>query len=131
MEIAGKIVSALEPKSGVSKSTGKLWKVAQYVLETQEAYPKHVLFEVFGEDRLQQFNIQVGEEVTVAFDIDAREYNGKWYNQLKAWKVDRTSNVSPTPTVAQLSSRTENMGVIPPYEENPFEQQEEIDKLPF
>lgn len=100
MEVTGKIIAALEPRSGVSQSTGKPWKIAQFVLVTQEPYPKHIVFEVFGEDKLQEFNIQVGDELTVAFTIDASEYTGRWYNHLRAWKVERTSiatSIVPTP----------------------------------
>ena len=63
------------------------WKVASYVLETMEQYPRKCCFEVFGTDRIAQFNIQVGQMLTVSLDIDAREYNGRWYNQIRAWKV--------------------------------------------
>ena len=48
-----------------------------------------MMFEVFGSDKIQQFNIQVGEMVRVSFDIDAREYQGRWYNSIRAWNVDR------------------------------------------
>ena len=51
------------------------------------------MFNVFGADRIAQFNIQLGETLTVSFDIDSREYNGRWYNDIRAWKVDR--NVAP------------------------------------
>lgn len=129
MEATGKIIAALEPKSGVSQSTGKPWKVVQYVLETQESYPRHVVFEVFGEDRLQQFNIQTGEELTVAFDIDAREYNGRWYNQLKAWKVERAA-VS-VPMVTQPSGLTDTTSQETPFDVLPFDQQDDKEQLPF
>ena len=56
------------------------------------------MFSVFGEDRLREFNIQVGEVVTVSFDIDAREYNGRWYNDIRAWRVQR--GVVPAPGAA-------------------------------
>lgn len=97
MEIRGKIFAALEERSGTSAKTGNNWRCAQYVLETIEQYPKKMLFEVFGEDKIQSMDIKVGEELTVFFDVDAREYNGKWYNQIRAWKVEREQKiVSPT-----------------------------------
>ena len=70
----------------------------EFVLETQEQFPRKCMFSVFGEDRLREFNIQVGEVVTVSFDIDAREYNGRWYNDIRAWRVQR--GVVPAPGVA-------------------------------
>lgn len=88
MEITGKIIHALEPRSGVSASTGNPWSMQTFVIETtQEQYPRRCAFEVFGEERLKQFNIQVGQEYTVSFDIDAREYQGRWYNSVRAWRV--------------------------------------------
>ena len=73
----------------MSNATGTAWSVQQYVIETHEQYPKKMCFDVFGEDRIKQFAIQIGEEVTVSFDLDAREYQGRWYNSIRAWKVER------------------------------------------
>lgn len=74
-------------KSGTSASTGNPWKVQSYVIETHDQYPKKMCFDVFGEDKIKTFNIQIGQELTVSFDIDAHEYNGRWYNSIRAWKV--------------------------------------------
>ena len=82
MEIKGRILAVLEEKSGTSQRTGNNWRCGQYVLETIEQYPKKILFEVFGEEKIHSMNIHIGEELTVFFDVDAREYNGKWYNNL-------------------------------------------------
>lgn len=94
MELAGKVIAVLEPRGGVSKS-GNNWKVQEYVLETHDQYPKHMCFDVFGEDKIQQFNIQVGEELNVSFDIDAREWQGRWFNSIRAWKVERIGAAAP------------------------------------
>ena len=91
MEITGKIIAALEPRGGVSQRTGNSWKTQEFVIETHEQYPRKCVFNVFGEDRLREFNIQVGEELTVSFDIDAREFNGRWYNDIRAWRVVRVA----------------------------------------
>lgn len=89
MEITGKIIAALEPKSGTSSRTGNTWMSQEYVIETHDQYPRRCCFRVFGEEKIKNMNIQVGEELTVSFDIDAREYQGRWYNDISAWKVDR------------------------------------------
>ena len=89
MEITGKIIAVLPERAGTSARTGSEWKVGSYVLETMDQYPRKMNFEVFGTDRIQQFNIQLGEVMTVSFDIDAREYNGRWFNSIRAFKVDR------------------------------------------
>ena len=88
MEITGKIIAVLPERGGVSK-TGNEWKTQEYVIETHEQYPRKVCFNVFGADKIAQFNIQAGEEMTVSFDINAREYNGRWYNDIRAWRVER------------------------------------------
>lgn len=95
MEITGKIIAAGEPRGGTSARTGNSWKVQEFVIETHEQYPHRCMFSVFGEDRLKEFNIQVGDELTVSFDIDAREYNGRWYNDLRAWRVQRAQAAAP------------------------------------
>ena len=91
MEITGKIIAVLPPKQGVSQSTGNAWMCQDYVLETQEMHPKKVCFNVFGAEKIQEMNIQLGETLTVSLEINANEYQGKWYNQVRGWKVVRVS----------------------------------------
>ena len=86
-EITGKIIAVLPTKSGTS-ARGTQWSSQTAVIETHEQYPKKVAFDVLG-DRIAEFNLQVGEEVTVSFDINAREFNGKWFNSVNAWNVVR------------------------------------------
>lgn len=87
MEIKGRIIAVMPVKQGTSKE-GKAWASQEFVIETLEQYPKRCMFNVFGEDKLKQFNIQQGGEYLVKFDINAREYNGRWYNDVRAWKVE-------------------------------------------
>lgn len=89
MEITGKIVHAMEMRSGVSQRTGNPWASRDYVLEVPGQYPKHFVFTVFGEDRIKQFALRKDEEVTIKFDVDANEYQGKWYNNVQAYDVVR------------------------------------------
>ena len=91
MELIGKAIAALPVKSGVSKKTGEQWQSREYVIETQEQYPKKMCFEVFGTDKLKEFNIRNNDLIKVHFDITAREYNGKWYNSVRAWKVEHVN----------------------------------------
>lgn len=86
-EITGKIIAVLPTKSGTS-ARGTQLSSQTAVIETQEQYPKKVAFDVLG-DKIAEFNLQVGEEVTVSFDINAREFNGKWFNSVNAWHVVR------------------------------------------
>ena len=87
MEIQGKIIVVLPERSGVSQR-GNQWRSISYVLETQEQYPKKLAFDVTN-DKIDQLNIQLGEILTVQFDINAREYNGRWFNSVNAWNVIR------------------------------------------
>ena len=75
----------LPERSGVS-ARGE-WKSQDYVIETHDQYPRKMVFGVFGADRISRFNIQVGQEVTVSFDIDAHEYQGRWFNNIRAFDV--------------------------------------------
>lgn len=87
MEITGKIIQVLPEQGGVSKTSGKDWKLQAYVLETQEQYPKKVHFELFGDDRIKSNQCNIDDMVTVSFDIESREYNGRWYTSVRAWRV--------------------------------------------
>ena len=89
MDLTGKIIAVLEPRGDVSNRTGNNWKSQDFVIEVPGQYPKKCVFTVFGEDRINQFNIQMGEELTVSFDIDAHEYNGRWFNDIRAYNVSR------------------------------------------
>ena len=84
LEISGKIVEILEVKSG--KSANGEWRKQEYVLETEAQYPKKVCFMAWG-DKIDQFNIQQGETVAVAIDLESREYNGRWYTDVKAYEA--------------------------------------------
>ena len=91
MDITGKIIAVLEPRSGVAKSTGNAWKTQEFVIETHDQYPKKCVFNIFGEDKINQANINMGDELTVSFDIDAREWNGRWFNDIRAWRVEHVN----------------------------------------
>ena len=93
MELQGKIIVVLPERSGVSQR-GNQWRSISYVLETQEQYPKKLAFDVTN-DKIDQLNIQFGEILTVQFDINAREYNGRWFNSVNAWNVIRQTQQAP------------------------------------
>ena len=90
MEITGKIIAVLPANSGTSARTGNPWMSQTYVIETQGQYPKKLAFDVFGEERIKQFNIKQGDDITVSFDIDAHEYNNRWFNQIRAFNVEKS-----------------------------------------
>lgn len=123
MEITGKIIAVLPERGGTSK-TGNEWKMQEYVIETHEQYPRKVCFNVFGADKIAQFNIQTGEEMTVSFDINAREYNGRWYNDIRAWRIERGTAPVETSPVAAVSD-------APQTKVEKFDTQNDPDDLPF
>lgn len=94
MEIEGKIIAVMPAREGTSQR-GTQWKSQDYVIETMEQYPKKCCFNVFGSDKIQLFNIQTGENLRVSFDIDAHEYQGRWFNSIRAWKVERVDTNAP------------------------------------
>ncbi len=100
MDIVGKIIQVLPEQSGTSK-TGNPWKVQSYVLETQEQYPRKVCFEIFGEDRIKNNPCKIDDVVTVSFDIESREFNGRWYTSIRAWRVQQGAQMAaPAPAPA-------------------------------
>ena len=98
MEVTGKLIAAMPTQSGVSQRSGNPWMSREYVVEIPGQYPKKMCFKVFGEDRLKQFNLRKDETVTVQFDIDAHEYNGRWFNEIQAYNVLRPQQAAaPAP----------------------------------
>lgn len=87
MEQNGKIIKVFPTKSGVSSKTGKEWASQDAVMEIPGQYVRHMLFTVFGEENIKNAGLYVGANVNVSFDIDAREYQGKYYNSIKAYSI--------------------------------------------
>lgn len=91
LSVKGKIIHILDPQSGTSQA-GKDWKKQEFVIETEEQFPRKVCFTLFGEksELINQFSI--GDDVEVAFNLESREYNGRWFHNINAWKIDKLSN---------------------------------------
>ena len=124
MELQGRVIYISEPRSGISKSTGNPWMTQDYVIETHEQFPKRMMFNVFGEEKIKLFNIQMGDEVNVFFDINCREYQGKYYNDIRAWKVEKVDPNQPAGTVTPAGSL--DSAQQPPFAQQPaqgFQQQ--------
>ncbi|MCD8287432.1 MAG: DUF3127 domain-containing protein [Porphyromonadaceae bacterium] len=93
MEIKGRIIHVLPLQSGVGQVSGKEWKKQEYVLETQEQqrYPRKVCFQLSG-SRIDQYPLSVGDEVVVSFDLESREGRGRWYTDVRAWRIEKLSS---------------------------------------
>lgn len=87
MEVRGKIIAVQPVQTGQGKNG--TWKKQDYVIEydLNAQYPRRMMFNLWG-DRIDQYKIQEGQMLKVSFDIDCREYNGRWYNDIRAWKVE-------------------------------------------
>ena len=117
MDLTGKVIAIMQPRSGTSTRTGNPWMTQEYVIEVPGQYPRKMLFNIFGEDRIKQFNIQAGEEITVQFDIDAREYNGRWFNDIRAYNIIRGQIAQTVPQattfVPQQDAAPQNAATAP------------------
>lgn len=123
MEIQGRIIAVLPLREGTSSKGA--WQSQEYIVETHEQYPKKLVFNVFGADKINQFAIKQGEELKVSFDIDAHEYNGRWFNNIRAWSVMRVGNVSTQP----MQTMVTNSQAVP--QQAVPQQQGQSDDLPF
>ena len=144
MEIQGKIIAVLPERSGIS-ARGE-WKSQTYVIETQGQYPKKMAFDVFGADRIANFGIQLGEVINVSFDIDAHEYQGRYFNQIRAFNVEKSGLQTQIVDVVMPHGATQapqqhvqqqqnmfNAGVqnAAPYQPTQQPQVADTDSLPF
>lgn len=129
MELQGKVIAVLPARSGVS-ARGE-WKSQSFVIETHDSFPRKMVFDVFGEERLTRFNIQLGQEVNVSFDIDAHEYNGRWFNNIRTFDVRLVdpNTVSAAPA-AQAAPAAPQQPANAPFPPQP-EQSNSDDDLPF
>jgi hypothetical protein len=96
MEISGKIIAVLPIATGQGKNG--TWRSQDYVLETADQYPKKVCFNLFN-DKIDQFPLSIDDQVNMSFDVESREYNGRWYTTIRAWKVEK-GVVSAAPAAA-------------------------------
>ena len=93
-----------EKRQGTS-SAGKAWAAQEYaVQDAMQQYPRTVCFNVLGEEKIKEFNIRLGEELKVYFDINAREYNGRYFNDVRAWKVERPNAAQTMQPAPQQSA---------------------------
>lgn len=122
MEIQGVIIDVLALQSGTSKN-GE-WKKQDFILETQTQYPKKICISMWG-DKINESLIKKGEVVTVQFDLESREYNGKWYTDVKAWGIRSAQSQSPAP------NQQSTPPPIPPEIDSMLPPQPMADDLPF
>ncbi len=94
LEIKGKINQVLAVASGVSKA-GKEWKKQEFVIETDDQFPRQVCFTLFNDKISLLEGLNSGEDVNVSFSVESREFNGRWYHNINAWRIDRLASETP------------------------------------
>lgn len=131
MEIQGRVTQVLEEQKGEGRNG--TWRKNGFVIETQGQYPKNVCIHVWG-DKYDQMPITVGEMVNVSFDVESREWQGKWFTDVKAWKVELASAATAPPQPMATQNTTPpppfDAGSVPPGPE-PDKSDNFEDDLPF
>lgn len=108
--LKGEVIAVLELKQGTSKA-GKDWQTQSYAIkETEEKYPKIVAFDIFGEEKIKEANLKVGDIVSVEANVESREWNGRYFTSISAWRVEKEGGVQETP---QAPQEEETKGDLP------------------
>ncbi len=120
LSVTGRIISILKADKGVSKA-GNEWKKQEFIVETAEQFPKKICFTLFN-DKIQILEgFSAGDEVEVSFSIESRDFNGKWFHNINAWKITGLQQKQVPDSLPEY--RTED---IPPEAEN-----DDSNDLPF
>jgi hypothetical protein len=122
MEIKGKAIQMLPLVTGQGKN-GE-WRKQEFIIETGDQYPKKICLSLWG-DKISQNPFSMGEEITVFFDAESREYNGRWFTELRAWKVQTGQAAAPARTVNPAPASNPN------FEPATFTEESASDDLPF
>jgi hypothetical protein len=119
MQLSARLIQLLPLQTGTGKN-GQ-WKKQDIIVETEGSnYPKKICVSIWG-DKIDPGQLQPGSQLTIDFDIESREYNGRWYTDIKAWKVEAAGSSSGTPAPATgFSSRNEDMEAVEKDDDLPF-----------
>ena len=133
MEVTGILVKQIAVREGVSSRNGNPWKIGEYLFEIPGQYPRHIVFRVSDGQvgRLARFDNLIGKTVTVSFDIDAHEHEGRWFNEINAWGLMEYINATQRAAnmVAAQQQKDGGTGAAPaPQQEATGEK---TDDLPF
>jgi hypothetical protein len=124
LKVTGKLTNILNPVSGISKS-GKDWNKQDFVITTDDKYPKEICFTLFGDKTDLISNIKLGDEIEVFFNLESREYEGRYFHNVLAWKVILTQseapeNSAPTPVIESTKPLPEAFQEEPEDSDLPF-----------
>jgi hypothetical protein len=123
MEITGKLIEKLQQQTGQGRNGA--WVKQEFILETPDQFPKKVCIALWGERARDIDSVAIGESLKASINVESREFNGKWYTDVKAWRIEKmgastpqTTNIPPMPSIDDLPAD------IPPMEDG-------VDDLPF
>ncbi len=88
MEISGAVINLLPLASGQGKNG--TWKKQEFILEIPGQYPKKVCLHLWGE-KVDEYKLSIGDKITASINVESREYNGRWYTDVRAWKIQKES----------------------------------------
>ena len=103
IQLQGKVVQILDEQNGEGKNGS--WRKRNFILETPGKYPKKVCITQWG-DNIDQQAVQIGMDITVSVDIQSREYNGNWYTDIKAWRVEQGTGEQNEPEIPPPSTES-------------------------
>jgi len=89
MQLIAKLIQLLPLQTGTGKN-GQ-WKKQDIIVETEATYPKKVCVSIWG-DKIDASQLQMGNLLRIDFDVESREFNGRWYTDIKAWKIEPAGN---------------------------------------
>lgn len=111
MQITAKLIQLLPLQTGTGK-TGTPWKKQDFIVETNAQYPKKICISVWG-DKVDASVLKEGALLNISFDVESREYNGRWYTDVKAWKVESADKgavpSSPEPSPDEAGSNENDL----------------------
>lgn len=138
MEVTGKVRLLMEPKTGISQSSGNTWMSQEVVIDyhwwSNQQEPSQMLLKMFGEDRIKKWNLETNDEVNIRYHVEAHEYNGRWFNDVRVDGVTfvGASVAKNTPPPSQQTTTTTEAAQQPANEpQQPQQQNEQNDDLPF
>ena len=99
LTIEGKLINVLEPQEGTSVK-GQ-WKKQDFIIETTDQYPKKVCVSAWNDKTEELAKLKIGQTIKASINIESREYNSKWYTDVKVWKLEGGAISEPVKSATQ------------------------------
>lgn len=140
MEIQGKVKALLPEQSGTSSRTGNTWKSQEFVLDyfwwPNQVFASQMVLKMFGEERISKWNLQVNDEVKVRYHIEAHEYNGRWFNEIRCDNIEKigasaVASAQPQSTEQAAGTQPVEVSDLPDIYSKQTTDEKKDDDLPF